>query len=185
MTEIQKIEDYVPDKNSVFIFDTNVLIKIFYPILGNKNSTPYIMLYKDIELVKASVLISSIQISEFVNSCIRFQFNLYKEANPGISDFKKDYRVTEDYRECMNAILEIVEDILSRFICIDDKFSLMDDKNLLCFNFSYDFNDAFIAELSRMYNAYLVTDDGDYANFVNNIRLITNNRNILLFKPKR
>lgn len=186
MNNICDITSFKPQKENVFLFDTNVLIKLFYPTLGAKNSAPYINLFKLIKESKATLLISSIQLSEFVNRCIRFQFSLYQESHPDIKDFKEDYRNTEDYRICMNAILEIIEnDILSCFNRINDNFETMDISQILNYGFAYDFNDAFIAELSRNQKALLVTDDGDYANFLKKLNVITNNRTLLMFRTKR
>lgn len=186
MNNIYNIASFVPEKEHVFVFDTNVLIKLFYPTLGAKNSAPYINLYKSIKESNSTLLISSIQLSEFVNRCIRFQFSLYQESHPDIKDFKEDYRNTEDYCVCMNAILEIIEnDILSCFNRVSDNFEMMDISQILNYGFSYDFNDAFIAELSRNQDALLVTDDGDYVNFLKKLKVITNNRTLLMFQSKR
>ena len=186
MTNIYNITSFTPQKDDIFLFDTNVLIKLFYPTLGAKNSAPYINMFKTIKENNSTLLISSIQLSEFVNRCIRFQFSLYQESHPNIKDFKEDYRNTKDYRICMNAILEIIEnDILSCFKRINDHFETMDISQILNYGFSYDFNDAFIAELSRTQNSFLVTDDGDYANFLKNLKIITNNRTLLMFQFKK
>lgn len=118
MNNIQNIYNYTPKSEDVFIFDTNVLIKIFYNTLGSRNSAPYINFYGKVLKSKFKLLLSSIQLSEFVNRCIRFQFDLYKESHPNIQSFKEDYRDTKDYKDCMEAIISIVEnDIYSSFVC--------------------------------------------------------------------
>ena len=179
------ITSFKPKGEDVFIFDTNVLIKIFYPVMGAANSTHYINLYNLIHKAKSKVYISGIQISEFVNRCIRFQFSIFSKEHPEIKDFKKDYRETEDYRENMDAVLEIVRgDMLSGFERINDNFDVMDLDKLFMKSFSYDFNDAFIAELSRKYNTILVTDDMDYINFLEELDIVTNNRALLMFSGK-
>ena len=86
----------------------------------------------------------------------------------------------------MDAILQIVrEDILLKFERINDNFDNMDLDNLFMNSFSYDFNDAFIAELSRKYKTILVTDDKDYINFLNKLDIVTNNKAILMFKSRK
>lgn len=180
------MSSYTPKKEDLFILDTNVLIKIFYPTLGARNSTPYIQFYQKIRKVGAKLLISSIQLSEFVNRCIRFQFDLYKGSNPGIQNFKDDYRNTEDYKNCMNAIIEIIEnDIFPFFSKINDDFNVLNQDKLLMHSFSYDFNDAVIAEISRHQKSFLVTDDGDYANYLDDLKIITNNRILLMFQSRK
>lgn len=79
MTKIHNISVFSPGKKESFLFDTNVLIKIFYPALGARNSAPYIKFYEQLIKQNTSLLLSSIQLSEFVNRCIRFQFDLYKK----------------------------------------------------------------------------------------------------------
>ena len=186
MTNIANVFSFSPKENDIFLFDTNVLIKLFYPALGAKNSAPYINLFQSIKKVNSTLLISSIQLSEFVNCCIRFQFSIYKDLHPEVSDFKEDYRNTEDYRNSMNAILEIIEnDILSNFKRINDDFDSMHIDSLLKYGLSYDFNDAFIAELSRNQNAFLVTDDADYINFLDGLNIITKNKTLLMFQTKK
>ena len=186
LTNIQNISSFLPKQDNIFLFDTNVLIKIFYPALGAQNSAPYIKMYQDIKKAHATLLISSIQISEFVNRCIRFQFDLYKESHPEVVNFKEDYRNTDDYKECMDAILEIIEnDIFTSFKRVDDNFTTMNVNNLCMHSFSYDFNDAFIAEISRLYKTFLVTDDKDYANYLKDLKIITNNRTLLMFQTHK
>lgn len=186
LNNIREISSFIPKKSDVFLFDTNALIKIFYPAMGVSNSKPYIALYQKIKAIKATLLISSIQISEFVNRCIRFQFELYKKSHPNVTSFKEHYRNTQDYLDCMEAILEIIEsDILSDFKRINDNFDTMDTDKLLLHNFAYDFNDAFIAEISRLQNCILVTDDGDYANYLQNLNILTNNRILLMFRKNK
>lgn len=143
-------------------------------------------MYQNIISANSTLIICSIQISEFVNRCIRFQFDIYRDSHPEINNFKDDYRNTSDYRECMGAILEIIEnDILPSFKRVNDKFDSMETINLFKYGFSYDFNDAFIAEVSRLQNTILVTDDSDYANFLNGLDIITNNRTLLMFQHRK
>ena len=183
---ILNITSFQPRKDEKYLFDTNVLIKIFYPTLGSKKSTPYIQLFDKLIAEKSTMIISSIHISEFINRCIRFQYDLYRDLHSNIKDFKHDYRETDDYRDSMNAILEIVtNDILSVFCKKNDNFQLMNDEYLFLYGFSYDFNDAFISEMSRQENCILITDDADYANFSDNLTIVTNNRNLLLFSSHR
>lgn len=186
MNNIQDISTYAPKSEDIFIFDTNVLIKIFYSTLGTHNTVPYINFYGKILKSKSKLLLSSIQLSEFVNRCIRFQFDLYKQSHPDIENFKEDYRPTADYQTCMDAIISIIEnDIFSSFTRINDNFELLSEKALLMHEFSYDFNDAIIAEISRFQNAFLVTDDRDYVNYLNNLNIVTNNRALLMFQLKK
>lgn len=176
------IQGFKPTKQHKFIIDTNVLIKLLYPAMTSRNTIPYENLYQSIIKSKAEIIISSVQISEFVNRCIRFQFNLWAGDNISSLDFKSDFRETCDYRESMLAILEIIQtDILSVSSCIDDGFSKMNPDTIYQFGFCYDFNDSLVAEIARLNNAILVTDDKDFANYSSNIKIVTANKSLLMF----
>lgn len=176
------IVSFKPNKQQIFLMDTNILIKLLYPSMSGKNTEAYEKLYQSIISTGAKFIISSIQISEFVNRCIRFQFNLWKEDQMKNVDFKNDYRESDDYRESMQAILEIIKtDILSNSICISDRFHEMKEENLYRYGFSYDFNDSLVAEIARLNNAILITDDKDFGNYASDIEIITGNKSLLMF----
>ena len=135
------IQTYKPNSNESLIFDTNILIKLFYPIDFSGSADNYTNLYDEIKKVKANLIISAIQISEFVNRCIRLQFDLYRKNLPDPNiDFKRDYRSTNDYYNNMSAILDIIKcDILPNFTFVNDEFNLMQHDNIFRYGFSYDF----------------------------------------------
>lgn len=186
-TKILNIDSFQPKTEEKYLFDTNALINIFYPPIGSNNSAPYIKLYEKAIAVKSTLLISGINLSEFINRCIRFHFDLYRESHDNIKNFKRDYRNTDDYKESMKAILEIVtNDILPFFHKTNDRFQNMNEKSLFLYGISYDFNDAFISEMSQLENCILVTDDSDYINFLNNLTtIVTNNKSLLMFGSHR
>lgn len=96
-------------------------------------------------------------------------------------EFKRDYRSTDDYREKMNAILDIIKtDISEHFTFIDDGFSRMSRQNLFVYGFSYDFNDSLLVEIARQHNAILVTNDADYANYGTDFQIVTSNKFLLM-----
>lgn len=176
------IHSFKPNKQHLFIMDTNILIKLLYPSMSGKNTAPYEKLYQSILSNGSKFIISSIQISEFINRCIRFQFSLWKDTQKQEVDFKADYRESDDYRESMNAILEIIKtDILPLSTCINDRFCEMNIENLYQYGFSYDFNDSLIAEIARLNNATLITDDRDFGNYSKHIDIVTGNKTLLMF----
>lgn len=179
------IRDYQPHDNSKIIFDTNILIEELWPVNYGNKKKDYACVWERIISSKAILLISSIQISEFINRCLRIQFDIYKSNDSQKKDlkFKKDYRETEDYKETVTAVLEIIEnDILPRFTLVNDHFDEMDTKKLFSEGYSYDFNDAFLAELSRKENASVLTDDADFSNFAEKTNVITGNKFLLMMK---
>lgn len=181
--EKRDIDTFVPNSNQVLLFDTNILLKLLYPVDFNGNIEKYVMLYGRIKKTNAKLIISSIQISEFINRCIRIQFGLYKQDNGVEIEFKKDYRSTEDYREKMSAILDIVKsDIINNFEFIDDGFSKMQHEKIFRYGFSYDFNDSLLVEIAEQRNAIIVTDDLDFANYELKVPIVTGNKRLLKFR---
>lgn len=169
-----------PSEEDVYLIDTNILIKILYPVAFDGNIENYEKFYAKIREQHAQLLITSIQLSEFINRCIRFQFQLYKEEHSEVEDFKRDYRETNDYMESMNSILEIVEnDIVPHFQFVSDKFEEIDKESIFKYGFSYDFNDALLTEVAKNYAATIVTDDGDFSNYVNAVPIVTGNGRLL------
>lgn len=177
------IQSYSPDKDSILTFDTNILINLFHAVDYNGAYDSYSEFYEKAKKLGSTLIISSIQISEFINRCIRLQFDLYKkdQGTPEL-DFKRDYRSTDDYRDNMNSILDTIKcEIIPNFTFKSDAFDTMQTENIFLYGFSYDFNDAFIFEFSRYYGAVLVTHDGDYANYGSKVEMVTNNRALIRF----
>lgn len=183
-TKVIPMDVFTPSSDDAIMLDTNILIKLFYPIDYESNTQAYENLYVRIKEKRANLLISSIQVSEFINRCIRFQYKLYKDKISNTSlDFKKGYRSTPDYSEKMNSILDIVkDDIMKSFKVISDDFDQMHESNIFLYGFSYDFNDALLVEITRIKNAILVTNDSDFANYSSGLTIVTSNRFLQMMK---
>ena len=174
---IVQIDNFVPQKDQKIVLDTNILINLFYPI-NFSNRDVCDELYARILKNGSKLLITSIQLSEFINLCIRFEYNQYRAGIGDSSlDYKKNYRSTEDYNEKMNAILSIVRsDIVKNFQFVDDGFSRMQPDEIFIYGFSYDFNDALLAAFVKEQDAILVTNDYDFINYGSELRIVTNNK---------
>lgn len=181
----KNVSEFTPIKDQAILLDTNILIHLFYPIISQDYMEPYESLYATALSKKSKFVLSSIQTSEFINRCIRFQYNLFLEANNKTAsdcDFKKDYRNTDDYRDSMKAILDIMNhDILPNFTVIDDHFGSIDTKKIFCYGFSYDFNDALLVQIAEKYDAVIVTHDSDFANYTTKQPVISSNKKLLMF----
>lgn len=184
-SRITSLTDFIPHKDDVITLDSNILIKLLYPAMcENAAISAYEALYATILKVKCRLIISSVQISEFINRCIRFQFELYKKSSGDVSlDFKRDYRSTDDYKNSMNAILDIIKsDIMPNYAFIDDGFKDMQSDKIFRYGFSYDFNDSILVEIASRNNAIIVTDDADFGNYDSPVKLVSNNRKLLMFR---
>lgn len=180
--KIIPLDSFSPEPSHKILLDTNILINLFYPTNFESVSDKYATLYKKLLTQKSQLLISSVQVSEFINKCIRIQFNLYKEqiGRPSLN-FKKDYRSTDEYRNEMNAILDIIKtDILEHFIFIDDGFSKMQFEHIFLYGVSYDFNDALLAEITQQQGAILITNDADFFSYKKNFKIVTSNKFLLM-----
>lgn len=178
------IDNFIPTSKSSLLLDTNILIHLFYPTMSNSFMVSYEKLYEKILKKKSILLLPAIQVSEFINRCIRFQYETYKnshEVNIPF-DFKKDYRNTDDYRNSMETILSIVQnDILSSFTVINDNFNSIDPNKIYIYGFSYDFNDALLVQIAEQTKSSIVTHDSDFANYKLSTDIITANQKLLMF----
>lgn len=182
--KVISLENYTPEKESKIVIDTNILINIFTPynIMYNKKTQElYSNLWVKLNKAKCNLLISSVQISEFINRCIRIEFELYKKnKNQERLNYKKDYRPTDDYKEKMNDIFDIIfKDIMPNFTFISDNFDKINKENIFTYGFSYDFNDSLLVEIVKDNNAVLITDDADFGNYEMNFKIVTSNRFLL------
>ena len=125
------MQKYQPSKNESVLIDTNILIDQFYPT----DFSPHQEIddvFTKLRKEKSKILLSSVQVSEFINRYIRIHFSYYKKRE-GINnlDFKKDYRSTPDYIQHMNDILNILTtEIIPICTCIDDRFAQMAEEKL-------------------------------------------------------
>lgn len=176
------IDSFNPKCTDKILLDTNILINLFYPLNFEIVSNKYETLYNNIIKNKSCLLITSIQISEFINKCIRIQHKFYQTTiNDSTLEFKRAYRSTSDYYEKMNDILDIIKiDIMPNFKFIDDGFSQMNSKYIFRYGFSYDFNDSLLVEIARKQKAILVTNDADYANYGSDLHIVTDNKFLLM-----
>lgn len=176
------LDSFNPRSTDKILLDTNILIDLFYPLDFETTSNKYEILFNNIIKSKCCLLVTSIQLSEFINKCIRIQYKLYQRTiNDTSLEFKRGYRSTVDYREKMNDILDIIKtDIMTNFEFIDDGFSQMNSEHIFLYEFSYDFNDSLIVEIARNQKAILVTNDADYANYGSDFQIVTSNKFLLM-----
>lgn len=175
-----RVRDFRPQDSDVILMDTNILIDLFYPMNPEKNVKDISDLYQRMLKAKSKMIITSIQVSEFVNKCIRFQFDLYKSHCPECVRFKQDYRNTDDYTQSMAMIVQLLKnEWMQKMTFVDDKFSELSFDKILNFKISYDFNDAILFEIAKKYNAIIITNDADIINYDVKGIVVTDNNFIL------
>jgi len=162
-----KIKGYNVAPTESFFFDTNVWIFIFAPIAGSQQYKQriYSGLFNEILSRKATIWVSSLIISEYVNAVLKFEFKQWKRRNKLINaDYKHDFRPTVDFKTALEDVRAQVADILRVCERRPDNFNSIDVDSIITDmgNCSYDFVDSMIVDLcNRNREIKLVTDDTD------------------------
>lgn len=162
-----RIKDYTVAPTEGYLFDTNVWIFLFAPIAGSEKykQKEYSRLLADIMRRKATLWITSLIVSEYVNAVLRMAFKQWMHKNRLISaDYKHDFRPTEDYRTTLQDVKAQVSGILRICERRPDDFNHIDIGTIISSMgvTEYDFGDAMIADVcKRNQEIRLVTDDTD------------------------
>lgn len=181
MSRIAYTEKYRPLPKDRFFFDANVLIYIFSPIANSSKNqqAQYAAFLKKVIEAKSELFTSSLILSEFVNTCFRYEFNILKEQTPKIN-FKKDFRNTKKYETLVKEVGIIVnKGILGIAQKIDDGFTKIDTHLWFDDGSRFDFNDKYYQALANIENLKIVTDDGDFASSDRQVQIITANPKLL------
>lgn len=175
MASCKYINNFTPVPSDNFFFDNNVWIFLFCPI-GNHDKNKqkrYSCFLQQIMSSKATIWVNGVVLSEFINTSLRLDFNLWKQnANIVSPDFKKDYRQTIRYKSTIQSIISAVTQILKISEKCTDNFNALDLNNIFNNLFNIDFNDLCYVELCKCTKYKLVTDDHDFDNIKDNITVI-------------
>ncbi len=183
---VEDIAIFNPLEDDLFILDCNVLMYVFYTYGGyrNKLMKPYKAFFNKIAVKNESILITSVLLSEFINSYIRNEYKRYLRENnykPDQFDFKKDYKPTNEYADTIKEISDIIINQLlalpSVILCKDD-ITKKDIPGMFLNENTFDFNDRYYGELARHRKCYIVTNDIDFKN-IDNIKIVTANNQML------
>ena len=155
-----------------FVFDTNIWLFLYSNIHEDREReiNAYSKLFEEVIDNDHQIALPGLIISEFTNVLLRADYNLIKDL---IGDdkysFKKDYVKSNYYKNKVNEINYLIEEILN----IDNVFKLNDNfeninlekvKN----NFNeIDWNDSFLLEIVKKYNYKLVSNDYDFTKVYN------------------
>lgn len=150
---------YIEESDNVFI-DTNILIFLFSPSFVNSREfqvEKYSSIMSLLIQKKCKLFINELVVSEFINRCMRIDFERNFNKNND-KNFKRDYRKSQEYKDT----LKIVINELNKFL----KFSKQINDDFINFeiseNIEADFNDLIIADTVKKNNLKLLSDDGDY-----------------------
>ncbi|CRZ34601.1 PIN domain-containing protein [Herbinix hemicellulosilytica] len=179
--------NYTPTSNDRLFFDCNVMMYIFYTAgsYSNNDIRIYTNIFNNAIRNKASIFIPSIFISEFVNSYIQAEYKRYIRINQLDKEtfkFKYDYRQTDDYKDTIQDVSNIINNqLLIIGHKLDDIFSEIDISNIFNNEQTFDFNDRYYIELAKKNNLKIITNDSDFY-IDENVDIITYNRKLLYKK---
>ncbi|WP_111708946.1 PIN domain-containing protein [Lutibacter citreus] len=161
-----------------FFFDTNIWLLIFGTVAGyqKKDQRLYSNLLADIISRDNAIYITSMVISEFANVLLRIDFNQWIDATGNYGkDFKRDYVGSESYISMVTSIKDSINKILSLSVLIrkPDDFNSIDINNVFVYFDLVDFNDAYIAEVSKTNGYKVVTNDTDFKSLKGEIDVVT------------
>ncbi|MDN5058238.1 type II toxin-antitoxin system VapC family toxin [Aliarcobacter butzleri] len=154
----------IKKEDRVFV-DTNILIFLFSPSSIIKSSTHQIQKYSAVfaKLLenKCDLYVNSHVVSEFINRCLRDDFNSNFNIN-GDKDYKKDYRGSIEYNTTIRIVLKQLKKFMATSKHINDDFESFDLSKAYDTTSESDFNDLIIADTVKKNNLKLLTDDNDF-----------------------
>ena len=168
MSKIHNIMFYRPSASDVFFFDNNVWMYLFCPI-GNYHREKqhiYSTFFRSVRRAKSRIWTNSLVLSEFCNAWLRLEFENWKKDPENIwkISYKKDFVQSDDYRETVFAIKNIIPHLLKNTERASDDFNSI-DCNLVFSDFGHcDFNDSYYLTLAQANKWKIVTDDADFFN---------------------
>lgn len=167
---VEDIKGFYPNPNQTFFLDNNIWMFLLCPI-GNSSSAKQKSYSSFIEKAKsngASIVVSSLVLSEFTNRYYRLDFELWKnEFNRFDATYKKDYVGSSRYSETTEAVAASVRGIMKMAMPWADNLNSMNIPRLLGNLSVCDFNDSYYAELVADQKWILVSDDSDFAKIQN------------------
>ena len=176
MAKGERMDSYEVKSGESYFFDNNVWMLLFSPIANSRlqSQRKYSKLLSEIRSRGGMIFISSLILSEYVNSNLRFSFNLWKKTSGNVmADYKKDYRPTQEYRDEVAAVELQVREILKITERKPDDFNAISIDGVLKKMANSDFNDEYYIRLCELNNLKLVTDDTDILSTQRNVEIIT------------
>lgn len=180
MAKVQLLPDF-DDSKTRYLLDTNFLFSIFGNTdLSSRNTNrqkKYLDFVGFAKKQNYELFVSSFALSEYFNRVLRFYFRNWesKRENKG-KDFKRDFRSSQECRDCIAALKEEIDQITKICKFIDDSFASYKKDDYFPYFEEFDFNDSLFAHVSLANNCVLVTDDRDFnAPVFKNLNVLTAN----------
>lgn len=175
MTNVTNSRNFNPNPDDSYFFDNNIWMYLFCP-LGNynqhcQNSSSQIL--NSIIQSGAKIYTNALILSEFANSYLRMEYNIWKSnITNGNIDFKRDFKNTPNYSAAQTLIEDSINRILKLSQYSNDKIDILNNSTFFS-NFQViDFNDSYIISLCEAENFKLVSNDRDFVGLNSQIDLI-------------
>ncbi|MBX2905890.1 MAG: type II toxin-antitoxin system VapC family toxin [Taibaiella sp.] len=167
MSELLSIKDFRPSSSESFFFDNNVWMFIHYPIgnYASEKQKAYSRLLETLILMRCNIFINALLLSEFINSCLRIEFNEWcrQDKNQGKQlIFKEHFVGCDDYKKAVSSILSSVAQIRKISQAGNDDFNSMNLDSVLAGMTRRDFNDNYYLSLAERKRWTIVSDDSDF-----------------------
>lgn len=160
-----------------YFFDTNIWMLLFCP-LGNIRKDKQEKASKLLSYIisaDATIIITSLILSEFSNAYLRLAFEQWRKNPENVSGkFKSDYFISKDAFNNRMAVISAINNILNiRTVQkFPDNFNNINLSNLLRNYEMIDYNDCFIVEICNKNLWTLITDDKDFEKINSNINIV-------------
>lgn len=177
---------HIPKKGDIYFPDCNILMYLTYTN-GSYQLTlvsEYSNLFTKIIESHSKLIITDILLSEFVNTYIQTEFHRLAKLNHWSHDkryFKSVFKKTQEYENILKEIRIIINrQLLPVSDFVDSPFSEFTSKIDEVFDRpkTFDFNDRYYGYEMEKRNAYIISNDADFAD-VPNCNIITTNNALL------
>ena len=161
---------YKIDKDDKVFLDTNILIFLFSPDFVSSNNYQvdrYSKIFEKLIENNSAMYINSLVVSEFINRCLRIDFNKNFQDSSNTKDYKNDYRGSNEYQKTLTTLLKELNKMFNVFKIkqLDDGFSNFNTIAEFKNSTELDFNDLIIARSVIDNGLKLLSDDGDFDNY--------------------
>lgn len=159
----------INSSDNVFL-DTNILIFLFSPDFVSSNDyqvDTYSKIFEILVEKQNNMYVNSLVISEFLNRCLRIDFNKNFQVDNNAKHYKNDYRGSKEYKQTLKILLKLLHKMLNVFKIqqLDDGFSKFETITEFEKSDELDFNDLVISRTVLNQNLKLLSDDRDFDNY--------------------
>lgn len=145
--------------------------------LSEKKQSAYSCFFADIISHRATIYINSLVLSEFANTYLRLDFQLWKKRPENCrADYKRDYLQSTQYATTALSVQAVMRNILKVSERMPDNFNAVNLELIFNHFKTIDFNDSYFIEYCRSCgkNMLFVSDDKDFSKIdCGNVKVLT------------